>query len=197
MLRRLAVALLLFLWTPPATAHADWLIAPFLGASFASQTTFLIFEKAAGRKMTLGASVSLLSDGIFGLETEVAHTPRFFGGNDPLGLVLTSRVTTVSGSVIVAAPLSLTRESLRPYLAAGLGLIQARSNHAAGLFPIDEDLAAVNIGVGALGFVTERTGLRFDVRHVRAMSTAADALARTGASRLSFWRASVGAVLRY
>ncbi len=197
MLRRLAVALLLFLWTPPPTAHADWLITPFLGTSFASQSTFLIFEEGAGRKLTLGASVSLLSDGIFGLEAEVAHTPRFFEGNDPLGLVLTSRLTTVSGSAIVAAPLSLTRESLRPYFVAGLGLIQARSNHAAGLFPIDENLTAVNIGVGAIGFVTERTGLRFDIRHFRAISTADAPLARTSASRLSFWRATAGETIRY
>ena len=197
MLRRLAVALLLCFWTPPATAHADWLITPFLGASYASQTTFLVFEESAGRKLTLGASVSLLGDGIFGFEAEVAHTPRFFGGNDPLGLVLTSRVTTMSGSAIVAAPLALTRESLRPYLVAGLGLMQARSKHAAGLFPIEENLTAVNIGVGAIGFVTERTSLRFDVRHFRAIGTADAPLARTGGSRLSVWRATVGMTIRY
>ena len=127
-------------------AHADWLITPFLGTSFASQTTFLIFEEGAGPKLTLGASVSLLGDGVFGLKAEVAHTPRFFEGNDPLGLVLTSRVTTVSGSAVVAAPLAMTRESLRPYLVGGIGLIQARSKHAADLFPVDENLPAVHIG---------------------------------------------------
>ena len=178
-------------------AHADWLITPFLGTSFASQTTFLIFEEGAGPKLTLGASVSLLGDGVFGLEAEVAHTPRFFEGNDPLGLVLTSRVTTVSGSAIVTAPLALTRESLHPYLVGGIGLMQARSKHAADLFPVDENLPAVHIGVGAIGFVTERTGLRFDVRHVRAVSAPDGPLARTGASRLSFWRASAGVTVRY
>lgn len=197
MLRRLAVALLVFLWAPPATASADWLITPFLGTSFSGEATFLIFEEGAGRRMTLGASVSLLGDGIFGFEAEVAHTPRFFEGNDPLGLVLTSRVTTVSGSVILAAPLALTRESLRPFLVGGLGLMQARSKHAAGLFPIHENLLAVNIGVGAIGFVTERTGLRFDVRHFRAISTTDAPLARAGASRLSFWRATAGLTIRY
>ena len=170
MLRRPAVALLLLLWTPPATAHADWLITPFLGTSFAADTTFLVFEEGAGRKLTLGASVSLLGDGILGLEAEIGHTPRFFEGNDPLGLVLTSRVTTISGSVMVAAPLALTRESLRPYFVGGIGLIQARSKHAAGLFPVARDLLGVNIGVGTIGFVTERTGLRFDIRHFRSAS---------------------------
>lgn len=197
MLRRLAVALLVLTWTPPAEAQADWLITPFLGTSFASETTFLVFEEGAGRKLTLGASVMLLSDGIFGLEAEVAHIPRFFEGNDPLGLVLTSRVTTLNGNVIVAAPLALTRESLRPYVVGGLGLMQARSNHVAGLFPVDQDLLGLSLGAGAIGFVTEQTGLRFDLRHFKAVTGAGGPFAREGVSRLSFWRATAGVTIRY
>lgn len=197
MIRRLAVALLLLLWIPPADARADWLITPFLGYAFARETTFLIFEEGAGRKLTLGASVALLSDGIFGLEVEVAHKPRFFEGNDPLGLVLTSRVTTLTGNVIVAAPLAVTRESLRPYLVGGLGLMQARSKHAAGFLPIDQDLLGLSIGAGAIGFLTERTGLRFDLRHIKAISGEDGPFARPGISRLSFWRATTGVTIRY
>jgi len=194
--RRLTVALLLLLGTPTATAHADWLITPFLGTSLAGETNLLIVEEGAGRKLTLGASVALLSDGVLGLEADVAHTPGFFEGNDPLGLVLTSRVTTVSGNVIVAAPLALTRESLRPYVVGGLGLIQARSKHAAGLFPVEQDLLGLSVGAGAIGFVTERTGLRFDVRHIKAISGTDGPFARSGVSRLSFWRATVGITIR-
>jgi hypothetical protein len=195
--RRLAVGVLLLLGTPSATAHADWLITPFLGTSFAGETNFLIIEEVAGRKLTLGASVALLSDGILGLEADVGHTPGFFEGNDPLGLVLTSRVTTVSGNVIVAAPLALTRESLRPYLVGGLGLMQARSKHVAGFSPVEEDVLGLSVGAGAIGFVTERTGLRFDVRHIEAISGVDGPLARPGVSRLSFWRATAGLALRY
>lgn len=195
--RRLAVAVLLLLVTPPPKAHADWLITPFLGSSFASETTFRIFQEGAGRKLTLGASVALLSDGILGLEADVGHTPRFFEGNDPLGLVLTSRVTTVSGNLIVAAPLALTRESLRPYLVGGLGLMQARSKRPAGLFPVEQDLLGLSVGAGAIGFVTERTGLRFDVRHTKAISGVDGPFARPGVSRLSFWRATAGLTIRY
>jgi hypothetical protein len=195
--RRLAVALLLLLATPPAAAHADWQITPFLGNSFAAQTGFLIFEEGLSRRLTLGASVALLSDHILGLEAEVGHTPRFFEGDDPLGLVLSSRVTTVTGSVIVAAPLAVTRESLRPYLALGIGLMQARSNHVAGVLPVDENLLAVNVGVGATGFLTDRTGLRFDLRHFKGLGTVEAPMPRAGASRLSFWRATAGLILRY
>ncbi|MBI2188109.1 MAG: hypothetical protein HYU37_13480 [Acidobacteria bacterium] len=181
----------------PSRAAADWLLIPFAGGSFAPETTFLIPEEGAGRKLTLGGSVAWLSDGFLGLEADFGHTPGFFQGDDPLGLVLSSRVTTLTGSVILAVPLSITRESLRPYVAGGLGLLQARSRHAAGAIPVEEDLLGVNIGAGAIGMVSALTGLRFDVRYIKAAGGADDPLARPGLSRLSFWRATAGLVLRY
>jgi hypothetical protein len=181
----------------PRAAGADWLITPFLGGSFAPETTFLVFEEGAGRKLTLGASVALLSDGLLGIEADVGHTPSFFQGDDPLGLVLTSRVTTITGNIIVAVPLSVTRESLRPYVVGGLGLLQAKSRNAGGLFPIDQNLLGVDFGAGAIGLVSDRTGLRFDIRHVKAASGADGPFARPGVSRLSFWRGTIGAVIRY
>lgn len=190
-LRRSAVVVAFLIWMLPVRADADWLITPFLGSSFAPETTLsspLVFE-GAGRKLTLGASVALLSDAFLGLEADVSHTPGFFEGNDPLGLVLTSRVTTLSGNVILAVPLAITRESLRPYVVGGLGLIQARSKDLSGVFPVDKNLLGINIGAGAIGLLTERTGLRFDLRHLKAASGAD--------GRLSFWRATAGVVLRY
>jgi hypothetical protein len=197
MRRRLSVAFLFFLCALPAQAGADWLVTPFLGASFGAETTFLVFGTGSGRKFALGGSVTLLGSGVFGVEADVGHTPGFYQGDDPLGLVLSSRVTTMSGNVIVAAPLALTRESLRPYLVGGLGLLQARSQHAAGLFPVDENLLSLTLGAGALGMITDRVGLRFDVRNIRAVGGAEGPFERPGASRLRFWRAATGVALRY
>jgi hypothetical protein len=197
MRRRLTVALLLCVVSPAATARADWLFTPFLGTSFAGETTFLTLEEGAGSRITLGVSVALMGDGILGLEADIGHTPRFFEGDDPRGLVLSSRVTSVGGNLIAAAPLALTRESLRPYLLGGLGLLQARSRDLAGVFPVTEDRLGLTLGGGALGFVSDRTGLRFDVRYIKAISGADGLLARPGVSRLSFWRATVGVTIRY
>lgn len=196
MRRRLSVALLL-LCASPAQAHADWLITPFIGTSFGAETTFLVFDAGAGRKLMFGGSVALLGSGILGVEADVGHIPGFFQGDDPRGLVLSSRVTTVSGNVIVAAPLAVTRESLRPYVAVGLGLLQARTRNAADLFPVDRNLLGLTLGGGALGFVTDRTGLRFDVRHIRAVSGPENPFERPGTSRLRFWRATAGVTIRY
>jgi hypothetical protein len=197
MRRRLSVAFLLSLLAPAAEARADWLITPFIGTSLAGETTFLIFEEGAGSRMTLGASVALLGDGILGIEADVGHTPKFFEGDDPLGLILTSRVTTVGGNVMLAAPLSFTRDSLRPYLVGGLGLLQARASNAARLFPLEEDRLGLTVGGGAIGFVSVRTGLRFDVRHIKVISGPDGPLPRDGVSRLSFWRATAGLTIRY
>lgn len=197
MSRSARVLAALIIWLLPSRAAADWLLTPFIGSSFAPETTFLIFEEGAGQALTLGGSVALLSDGIFGLEADFSHSPGFFQGDDPRGLVLTSRVTTLSGSIILAVPLSITRESLRPYVVGGLGLLQARSKHAAGLFPVDEDLLGVTIGAGAIGMLSARTGLRFDVRYIKAASGADGPFARPGLSSLSFWRGTAGVVLRY
>lgn len=194
---RLAAVMALCLSAGASEARADWLIMPFIGNSFAPETTFLVPSEPAGRKLTLGTAVALLSDGFLGLEAEFAHTPRFFEGDDPRELVLTSRVTAITGSIILAVPLAVTRESLRPYVVGGIGLLQARSSVAAGVFPLEQDLLGVNIGAGAIGLVSERTGFRFDLRHIKAASGADGPLARPGLSRLSFWRGTVGVVLRY
>jgi len=195
MLRRLSAALLL-LCAPTAKADADWLITPFLGTSFGAETSFLVFDEGAGRKLTFGGSVALIGTGILGIEADVGHTPGFFQGDDPRGLVLSSRVTTVSGNVILAAPLALTRESLRPYVVAGLGLMQARTKNAADLFPVDRNLLGLTVGAGALGLLTDRTGLRFDIRHIRAVSGATNPFV-PGVARLRFWRATAGVTIRY
>lgn len=183
-------------WLPPAGAAADWLVTPFVGLKFAGDTNLVDLERAAGeKKLTLGGSVSLLGDGVLGLEVDVGYLPGFFerGG----GLVVRSHVTTLTGSAIIAAPLSLTRESLRPYFIGGLGLLQVRSDDVLNVFGVDNNLLGLTLGGGALGFVTERVGLRFDVRHFRNLSDGDQPAVAFGKTQLSFWRASIGVVLRY
>jgi hypothetical protein len=198
-LPRVFLVLLLLALTPRA-ASADWLITPFIGTAFSGETTLQVLGTGqVAKKTTFGVSATLLSDRVLGIEAGFGHVPKFFSGEDPLALVeaKSSRVTTLDGSVIVAAPLSVTRESLRPYLIAGLGLMQARSDDLISAFPIERNFLAVNLGGGAIGFLTPRTGVRFDVRHFKAASGADGPLAREGLSRLSFWRISVGLTLRY
>jgi hypothetical protein len=179
-------------------ASADWLIIPHVGVVFGGQTTIVDLDQGASSKtFTFGGSVAWVTDGIIGLEGDVGHTPHFFERGRSSALVLDSTVTTVTGSVLLTVPLSVTRESLRPYLVGGVGLMHASSSDVVGIFSFDSKLLAMTLGGGAIGLITPRTGFRFDLRQFRSLSPDPSATTTSGSARLSFWRANAGVVIRY
>jgi opacity protein-like surface antigen len=121
--------------------------------------------------------------------------PGFFQNDTGVELVLSSRVTTLSGNVLAALPLSVTRESLRPYITGGLGLLRATAEDRINLNE-SNNLLALQLGGGAIGLVSNRAGVRFDLRHMRALSRDLT-LRGERTSKLSFWRFTVGVTLRY
>jgi hypothetical protein len=180
-------------------ARADIIVTPFVGKTFAAQTILQTSETGVDeRKWIFGASATWLSSGILGAELDLGYAPRFFDAGRLINRP-GSNVTTLTGNVVLAAPLSVTRESLRPYLSVGLGLLHVGVDDLIGLTTIDRNLAALSVGGGAIGFLTERTGLRFDVRRIRSLSSGVDLDSTSTASepRLGFWRATVGVALRY
>jgi hypothetical protein len=58
------------------------------------------------------------------------------------------------------------------------------------------NLLALQLGGGAIGLVSNRAGIRFDLRHMRALSRDLT-LRGERTSKLSFWRFTVGVTLRY
>lgn len=197
-LRRVTYAALLCCLLLPSRVSADWLLVPHIGAVFGGKTTIVDLDQGAGSKtFTFGGSFAWLTNGIIGLEADVAHTSRFFERGSGTGLILDSGVTTLTGSVIAAVPISVTRESLRPYVVGGVGLMHANSDDARGIFSFDSNLLAMNVGGGVIGFLTPFTGVRFDLRHFRNLAPDGSATTLSGSTRLSFWRASAGLVIRY
>jgi hypothetical protein len=191
----LAVAL-----APVADAHAaDWLFTPFVGTSFGTSTSYVILEtNTASNKLIFGGSAALLSRGILGVEADFGLAPRFFQRENRGGNLTGSNVNTLSGSVIAAVPLSITRESLRPYAVGGFGLMHAaaQSGGALDVFSFDDNFAGYNVGGGAIGLISPRTGFRFEIRHFQSIHDAPSALTGENGPRLSFWRATVGVVIR-
>jgi hypothetical protein len=181
---------------PAQTAHADWLIIPFVGSTFGVDTAFLDLDVGAtsSRHVIFGASAAWLGDRVFGVEGDFAYSPGFFEGDQP-DLVLGSQVSTLSGNVLAAVPLSVTGDSLRPFVLAGLGLVHSNSNDQVGLAGSDDSLG-LQLGGGAIGFVSDRAALRFDLRHVRTLSRTFDPLGQRR-TKLSFWRATIGVAIRY
>ena len=197
---RILVLAVLVLGFQVAEAQADFLITPFLGTEFAGKTTLLDLDNgAASKHWTYGASATWLSNRILGVEADFAIVPGFFQRSSGTGqaLVIGSRVTTLTGSVIAALPLSVTRDSLRPYAVGGLGLLHVTGEDLLRP-PLFEsgDWLGLQLGAGAIGLITNRAGVRFDLRHSRALSRDTT-LRGERTSKLSFWRATFGVTLRY
>jgi hypothetical protein len=169
-----------FLLCAAAPAAADWYFTPFVGWGVGGTTTLLDLEynQAPRSKFTFGGSVMLLQ-GIFGVEADYMFMPRFFQNPDPETTMINpdpvagptfsdSHVQSITGSFVLAAPLSLTRESLRPYLVAGLGWMDASAQPAVEALreelSVNSDLTAFTLGVGAIGMFGDLTGMRFDLR---------------------------------
>ncbi len=179
------------------TYAADRQIRPFVGATFGGGTTFVDPEKAVGKPhLAIGASAVFLGE-VFGAEIDVADAPGFFESGDK-DLVHLSHVMTVSGNVIVAAPHRLTEYSLRPYVVGGVGLMRVTTTTAFSVFDVSEVIPALDAGVGAVAFLTNRTGLCWDVRRFQtiARNTGDEGLS-FGQQHLSFWRATMAVVIRY
>ena len=198
-IRHTVLSLLLVALAPVAEARAaDWMFTPFIGASFGTETSFLILETgaASSTQLIFGGSAALLSRGVFGVEADYAYAPRFFERDNRAGNITGSNVNTLSGSAIFAVPLSVTRESLRPYLIAGMGLMHAAVQDAVNFSDIRENMLGYNVGGGAIGLISPRTGFRFEIRHFRSVENAPNALTGEDSARLRFWRATVGVVIR-
>ena len=114
---------------PAREARADWLITPWVATTFAIDTTFLTLETGARDRQyaMFGVSGGWLGTQLLGIEAEVAASPGFFEvhetGNPLDALLRASHLVTIFGNVIVATPLAVSGDSLRPYLLSGLGWI--------------------------------------------------------------------------
>jgi hypothetical protein len=196
----LAVGLVLLL-SRPASA-ADKQIRPFVALAFAGSTTFvdLATPTAADKRHGMIGVQGAALGNILGIEVDAATASGFFETKPGFGnpaLVLHSRLTTVTGSVVVAAPRKLTEYTLRPYFIAGAGAMRVTQVHPFGVLPVSDTVAVYNLGGGAIGFLTARVGVGWDVRRFSTVKGAPPPAPVTTGGRLAFWRASMALVIRY
>lgn len=192
-------------------AAADWQFTPFFGWTFKGGTTLTQIEEAAHLvHWNLGGAVTVIGRGPFGAEGYFVYTPGFFSRGDrpataPPGFGLkASRSYALMGNIVLAAPLGWNEYGLRPYVSGGLGLLHATQidENALDVLTFRRNMAAYNIGGGAVGFLSDKTGVRFDVRHIRNLRNEEDPLAldpSTSSSqrRLHYWTAAIGVVFKY
>jgi hypothetical protein len=177
----------------PAAAAAEWHLTPMAGITFHGNTTLLDLEGATGKAhVQVGGAATLVGSGILGVEAITVFTPRFFRDGNP-DLLKHGRSFALMGNAVLTTPRHLTEYSLRPFVSGGFGLLRASQ---LGLLPLTSNLAGYNIGIGAVGFLSPRTGVRFDLRYYSSLHRPDQGPVALGRVHLSYVTASVGLVLR-
>jgi Outer membrane protein beta-barrel domain len=195
MLRALALALLMS-WPASASAQ-EWQLKPFLGLTFAGETTIIDLDEAADDvHVALGGSVSRIGE-LVGFEADFGYVPGFLTGDRRA--VPSSSVLTLTGNVVIALPRRMTQYTLRPYVAGGVGLMRVSKDDVFAVFPVTLNVVTIDVGGGATGFLSETVGLNWDIRYFRNITGSTDPDnpgLSFGAPHLSFWRLTMGLVLR-
>jgi hypothetical protein len=175
-------------------SSAEWQIKPFFGLSFGSSTTFVLNEEIDDPKTIFGVGATWLGE-IVGVEADFGLAPGFLG--DSSSTVLSSRLTTLTGNVVIALPKHLAQYSLRPYFVGGAGFVRVRQQDNSDALPVDSTLALFDIGGGVTGFLSDRVGVNWDLRRFHSLGGSDGSGLSFGPERVSFWRASMGLALRY
>jgi hypothetical protein len=188
-------------------AWADWLFTPFVGLTFKGNTTLIDlgtvdFEPASSKvHWNFGGNVTWLGAGPIGAEGLFVYTPGFFQAGEASGPVSSSRTMVLMGNIVLATPRAWNEYGLRPLVSGGFGLLHASAQDLdeVELYAKPVNLWGYNIGGGAVGFVSERVGLRFDLRYFSEVNPKDDPEIdfSFGPVELSYWTTSVGVVFKF
>ena len=199
-LTSLAAAFLLAL-TLPSVAAAEWHFTPSVGTTFKADTSFIDLDRGTEKAHpNFGGTVTLLGSGIFGVEGLFVWTPGFFTNEQvalPGRIVKNSHVFAMMGNAVVTTPRNWTEYGLRPFLSGGFGTLGFSRTDFNNVLTDSGKIAAFNIGGGAIGFLSKRTGLRFDLRYYNNLRQAEEGgPIAIGRPHLRYMTLSAGVVIR-
>jgi opacity protein-like surface antigen len=189
--RSILLTVLVVAWTA-APSQAQWVATPYLGINIAGDV-----EEGKGG---VGGSIGYIG-GRLGFEFDFERYIHFFKDADVANLVpnqgidLDTDAMTFMGNVV--APVRIKgATSWRPYGAAGLGLIRAMFDSASDVSMADQNNFGFNLGGGVMYSLSDRVGLRSDLRYFRAL---VDENEREGgfSKDYGFWRATFGVTFQF
>jgi opacity protein-like surface antigen len=203
-----AAACALALTAAPRSASADWLITPFVGWNFGGSADVnnpvagVSFNNQFEHKIDYGVSLSQMGAGIIGWDVDFGYSPNFFesgtASNNEFDFTNDSNVTTLTGNVIVGAPLGGHGASIRPYAIGGVGLIRQQVQDVGKIFDVtSKNDFGFDLGAGVMGFVSQNVGIRGDVRYFRSFNGSSDNATGLGLSGFHFWRGSLGVAFKF
>jgi hypothetical protein len=188
----------------PASAQADWLFTPWLGANWGGSSRFTDFfgdfDEEFDSRVDFGGTVGWMGGGYLGFDLDFGFSPNFFETADDEDFAFgDSSVTTLMANVKVGAPIGgQSGIGIRPYASAGIGLIQSRIEDPDELFEVDSNDFGLNIGGGITGFFTDGIGITGDIRYFRSLQdNEPDDDFDVSVSDFRFWRGSVGVTFRF
>src|SRR4029079_84423 len=163
----------------PRSASADWVLTPFLGWNFSgsadvhNNTAGTSFNNQFEHKLDYGLSLANMGAGIFGFEVDFGYSPNFFetgtATNNAFAFTNDSNVTTLTGNVIVGAPLGGHGGSIRPYAVGGVGLTGSIVQVPGRFFDVaNKSDFGCDLGGGVMGYFAQNVGIRGDVRYFRS-----------------------------
>ena len=208
---RLLLLAALFAGLRPAEAMAEWQFAPFVGFTFAGEANINFLEDGPrDRHWLLGGSARLVGAGPIGFESLFLYSPGFFEPHDTEPVfaddapktIIESRTFALMGNVVLTTPRVWNQYGLRPYVSGGMGVLSVYALDQNNLLPARGNLLGYNVGGGAVGFLTDRVGLRFDLRYISTTPhnrESSEELLTVGNERVHvhFWTATVGVVFKY
>jgi hypothetical protein len=194
----LVVALLVF----AQPASADWHLTPFLGWTLDGNTTFpdpenTLADRSFGRgHLVFGASVTRFWRGPLGVEGLLAYVPGLFDREEFIAIT-SSRSVAAMGNLVVTIPRAWSEHGLRPFASGGFGLMHVAQTYPGAALSFRRNVLGYNVGGGAVGPLTDRTGLRFEVRRFSYVKSGEISGVSIDRENLSYWTATAGVVIRY
>jgi len=196
---RVALLAVLALLLSGRVAAAEKQIRAFAAVGFNGATTFTLGDAVEKKHGILGVGASWVGN-LVGVEGDLGWGPGFFEPH-PKQLIVahSSGVTTATGNVIVTLPRKWMEYTLRPYVVGGVGVMHVTFTDVFNVFNVSEVLPTYDIGGGAVGFLTNRVGVAWEVRRFDTLkeSSTLGISSPSPGGRLSFWRASMALVVRY
>jgi opacity protein-like surface antigen len=166
-------------------ASAETILTPYAGVTFGGDTV----ESRA----VYGGSLAFTGHTGLGFEVDFGYSPDFFG-SDRL-LIPKNNLTTLMGNLMFSGGLS---NNSRIYASAGAGLLKPRVDDADDFFDVDRNDFGVNVGAGVILGVSDRLGIRGDVRYFRNIGDPEpDNEFDLDFGNFSYWRGTAGLSLTF
>jgi len=181
-----------------AQAQVNILVSPMVGVDFGGNAgcpplngplNGPRLNECQEKPVNAGVSVGAVGTR-YGIEEEMAYAPNILGHAPGFS---SSVFTLMINGVLIPKV-----GALRPYALAGMGLIRTHVELTTeGTFATPDSNFGWDAGGGLIGFISGRLGARGDLRYFRSAENTAVVGFTLPNSKLDFWRASAGIVLKF